>query len=78
MQILPLQPPVMPSVLMVKSSFSAILCRVKRSFKPYQNEHDSVKKAGGKGKNKCNAGSEKIPMKILFHYQPTFHLILRS
>ena len=77
MQTLSLQPPVMPSVLMVKSSFSANLCRVKRSFKPYHKENDSVKKAGGKGKNICNAGSEKI-MKILIHYQPTFHLILRS
>ena len=40
-----LLPLVMSSVLTVKC-LSANLCRVKRSFKPYQNEQDSVKEAG--------------------------------
>ena len=38
------------------------LCKVKRSFKPYQNEHNSVKKT-------CNIDL-KISMKILFHCYP--------
>ena len=41
---------------------SANLCRVKRSFKPYQNEHNSVKDTGEKGKKPCNIGL-KISMK---------------
>ena len=50
---------------------SANLCRVKRSFKPYQNEHNSVKDTREKGKKKktCNIDL-KISMKILFHYPP--------
>ena len=34
----------------VISSISANLCRVKRPFKPYQNEHNSVKDTEKKGK----------------------------
>ena len=36
---------------MVKDNLSANLSRVKRSFQPYQKEHDSVKDRGEKGKN---------------------------
>ena len=32
---------------------TANLCRVKRSFKPYQNEHNSVKDTAEKGKKPC-------------------------
>ena len=40
----------------------------KRSFKPWQNEHNSVKEAGEKSQKKRNAFKVdlKIPMKILF------------
>ena len=38
---------------------------------PYQNEHNSVKDTGEKGKKTCNIDL-KIAMKILFHYPPTF------
>ena len=47
------------------------LCKVKRSFKPYQNELNSVKDTGEKEKKKCNI-DQKISMKILFQYPPTF------
>ena len=60
--------------LMVKDTFAANLCRVKRSFKQYQNEHNSVKKNGEKGKKPGNIDL-KISMKILFHYLPTFPFI---
>ena len=50
---------------------SANLHRVKRSYKPYQNEHNSVKDTGAKGKKPCNMDL-KISMKILFHCPPTF------
>ena len=53
---------------------SANLCRVERSFKPYQNEHNSVKDTREKGKKSRNI-DPKIAMKILFHYPPTFPLI---
>ena len=53
----------------VISSISANLCRVKRSFKPYQNEHNSVKDTEKKGHN-YNIDL-KISMKILLHYPPT-------
>ena len=53
---------------------TANLCKVKRSFKPYQNEHNSVKDTGEKGKKPCNIDL-KISMKILFHYPPTFPYI---
>ena len=33
---------------------AANLCKVKRSFKPYQNEHNSVKDTGEKGIKPCN------------------------
>ena len=49
---------------------SANECRVKRSFKSYQNEHNSVKDRGEKGKKPCNI-DPKIAMKILFYYPPS-------
>ena len=42
------------------------LCRVKRSFKPYQNEHNSVKDTRERSKKPCDTDL-KISMKILFH-----------
>ena len=51
---------------------AANLCKVKRSFKPYQNEHNSVKDTGEKGKTPRNIDL-KISLKILFHcYPPAF------
>ena len=50
---------------------AANLCKVKRSFKPYQNEHNSVKDTGERSK-KPHDKDLKISMKILFHYPPTF------
>ena len=44
---------------------STNLCRVKRSLKPFQNEHDSVKETGQKGKKPCNIdlyGSLGLPL----------------
>ena len=62
----------MSSVLMVKDNFVRLNSRrVKRSSKLYQNEHNSVKDTGEKGKKLWNIDS-KITMKILFHYPPTF------
>ena len=46
---------------------STYLYRVKRSFKPYQNEQNSVKDMGEKGKKPCNIYL-KNSLKILFHY----------
>ena len=46
---------------------SANVCGVKRSFKQYQNEHNSLKDTGEKGKKPCNI-DPKIAMKILFYY----------
>ena len=43
-----------------RTTLSANLWREKRSFKPYQNEHNSVKDSGEKGKKPCNV---KISMK---------------
>ena len=43
---------------------------MKISFKPYQNEHNSVMDTGERGKKTCNI-DWKISMKILFHYPPT-------
>ena len=46
---------------------AANLCKVKRSFKPYQNEHKEKK-----AKKPCNIDL-KISLKILFHcYPPAF------
>ena len=45
------------------------LCRLKRSFQTYQNEHCSVKETRGKGKKPCKV-DRKIPVKVLFHYPP--------
>lgn len=39
----------------------------KGSFKPYQNEHDSIKEATETGKKRCNVDL-KIPVKIWFHH----------
>ena len=44
---------------------STNLCRVKRSLKPFQNEHNSVKETGQKGKKPCNIdlyGSLGLPL----------------
>ena len=60
------------SVLMAKDSTS--LCRFKRFFKPYQNEHDSVKETREQGRKPCNI-DPKITVKTLFHYPPTFPFI---
>ena len=49
----------MSSVLMVKDN---------------QNEHNSVKDTGEKGKKPCNIDL-KISMKIFLHYPPTFPFI---
>ena len=62
-------PIVMSSVLMVKDKTN--LCRVKRSFKPYQNEHNSFKDTGERSKKQRDIDL-KISMKILFHCPPTF------
>ena len=43
----------------------ANLCRLKRSFKPYQNEHDLVKENREKGNKPFNIDL-KISTKILF------------
>ena len=58
---------------------SASVCRVKSSFKPYQNELNSIKDTGEKGKKTYNIDL-KIAMskKILFHYPPTFPFISLS
>ena len=42
------------SVLMSRTTLPVNLCRVKRSFKPYQNELNSAKDTGEKGKKLCN------------------------
>ena len=42
---------------------------VKIPFKPYQNEHNSVKDTGEKGKKPWKI-DQKIAKKILFHYSP--------
>ena len=56
---------------MVKENFVRLLVQRKRFFKPYQNEHNSVKDTSKKDKKPCNI-DQKISMKILFHYPPTF------
>ena len=57
-----------------RTTLSATLCRVKRSFKSYQNEHNSVKDTGEKGEKPCNI-DQKICMTILFHFPSTFPFI---
>ena len=55
-----------------RTTLLANLCRVKRSFKPYQNEHDLVQDSGEKGKKPCTCNIDlKISMKSLFHYYPS-------
>ena len=49
----------------VRTTLSTNLCRVKRSFKPYQNEHDSVKETGEKAKNHVTL-TRKFPQKSCF------------
>ena len=44
-----------------RTTLFANLCRVKRSFKPYQNEHDSVQESGEKGKKPCNIDLKILP-----------------
>jgi len=44
------------------------VCRKTRYFKPYPNECDSVKQARQKCKKPCSF-DQKIPVKILSHYQ---------
>ena len=60
------------SVLFVKITLSAILCRVKRSFKPYQNEHNSVKDIREKGKKP----SCSIDLKNTKRKKPIMHVTL--
>ena len=50
---------------------------MKRSFKPYQNEHNSVKDTGERSKKPRDIDL-KISMKILFHCSPTFAFIYTS
>ena len=54
-----------------RTTLSTNLCRGKRSFKPYQNEHNSVKDTGERSKKPRDIDL-KISMKILFHCSPTF------
>ena len=65
------------SILMVigQGQLCPLTCAgVKRSFKPYQNEQNSVKDTGERSK-KPRDKDLKISMKILFHYPPTFPFI---
>jgi len=51
--------PLVTSSVLTVTSLSANFCRVKRSFKPYQNEQDSVKEAGEASSTKmANSDSE--------------------
>lgn len=61
------------------TTLSAKLCRVKRSFTQYQNEHDSVKEAREKGKQPFNVDL-KIAVKILFNCAcpPIFPFTLKA
>ena len=51
------------------TTLSTYLCRVKRCFKPYQNEHNSVKDTRDRGKKPCN-----IDLKISMKSCSTTHL----
>ena len=53
------------------NSIIIIIIIIIRSFKPYQNEHETVKETREKGKKKHVTLTEKFSMKILFHYAPT-------
>ena len=55
----------------IRTTLSTNLCRVKRSFKPYQNEHDSVKETGEKAKNHVTR-TRKFPRKSCFTTHPPF------
>ena len=54
------------------NSIIIIIIIIIRSFKPYQNEHETVKETREKGKKKHVTLTEKFSMKILFHYPLTF------
>ena len=49
---------------------STNLCRVKRSFKPYQNEHNSVQDSGEKGKKSCNIDLKTFMKIFTIGHQP--------
>ena len=49
-------------IISFNQGLSASLCRVKRSFKQYQNEHNSVKDTGEKGKKQVTL-TQKFPRK---------------
>ena len=52
---------------------------VKRSFKPYQNEHNSVKDTGEKGKKPCNIKSSmKSCSTTDLHFLPSNPKILTA
>ena len=57
-----------------RTTLSATLCRVKRSFKSYQNEHNLVKDTEENGKKACNIDQKNF-MQILFHFPPTLPFI---
>ena len=56
----------------INSIIIIIIIIIIRSFKPYQNEHETVKETREKGKKKHVTLTEKFSMKILFHYPLTF------
>ena len=48
-------------------------CRVKRSFKPYQNDHNSVKDTQEKGKKPCHIDHENlVPLPTYLSFLKTF------
>ena len=61
-------------------TLSANLCRVKRSFKPYQNKRDSVKDTGENGEKPCNIDRKIFVKSCSTTHLPflSFPLILRS
>ena len=55
------------------------LCRLKRSFKPYQNEHDSVIDTGEKGKKPCNIDPNNFHKNLVsLTTYLSFYLFLKS
>ena len=65
----------------MKSLWHPGLCRGERSFKPYQNEHGSVKEATEKGQKPCKIDA-KIPIKFFpttrLHFLPSNPTILNA
>ena len=55
----------------INSIIIIIIIIIIRSFKPYKNEHETVKETREKGKKKHVTLTEKFSMKILFHYPLT-------